>query len=113
MSAFGGDVLRHIMLYDKTRIYGRIYVVSAYSGGVTNQLLEHKKSGEPGIYALFAGGEDYHGALNGLAASLKKLNAGFATWGCRWRWPMHSWICASARPRNTWRQCTTCWPAVI
>ena len=36
MSAFG-DVLRHIMLHDKTRIYGRIYVVSAYSG-VTNQL---------------------------------------------------------------------------
>ena len=55
MSAFG-DVLRHIMLYDKVRILGRIYVVSAYSG-VTNQLLEHKKTGEPGIYALFADGE--------------------------------------------------------
>ena len=52
MTAFG-DVLRHIMLYDKSRIYGRIYVVSAYSG-VTNQLLEHKKTGEPGIYSLFA-----------------------------------------------------------
>lgn len=76
MSAFG-DVLRHIMLYDKSRIYGRIYVVSAYSG-VTNQLLEHKKTGEPGIYALFAENKDYHKALDGLAASLKKLNAGFA-----------------------------------
>ena len=76
MSAFG-DVLRHIMLYDKSRIYGRIYVVSAYSG-VTNQLLEHKKTGERGIYALFAEGANYHDALKGLAVSLKKLNAGFA-----------------------------------
>lgn len=79
MSAFG-DVLRHIMLHDKQRIYGRIYVVSAYSG-VTNQLLEHKKTGERGIYALFAEGAGYHEALNGLAASLKKLNAGFADLG--------------------------------
>jgi aspartate kinase len=79
MSAFG-DVLRHIMLYDKDRIYGRIYVVSAYSG-VTNQLLEHKKTGERGIYALFAEGADYHQALGGLATSLKKLNAGFADLG--------------------------------
>ncbi|CAH1746238.1 Aspartate kinase Ask_Ect [Thauera humireducens] len=79
MSAFG-DVLRHIMLHDKSRIYGRIYVVSAYSG-VTNQLLEHKKTGEPGIYALFADGANYHAALDGLAASLKKLNAGFADLG--------------------------------
>jgi len=79
MSAFG-DVLRHIMLYDKQRIFGRIYVVSAYSG-VTNQLLEHKKTGERGIYALFAEGAGYHDALKGLAASLKKLNAGFADLG--------------------------------
>jgi aspartate kinase len=79
MSAFG-DVLRHIMLFDKARIYGRVFVVSAYSG-VTNQLLEHKKTGEPGIYALFAKGADYHVALDGLAASLKKLNAGFAANG--------------------------------
>jgi len=35
-------------------IYSRVFVVSAY-GGVTNELLEHKKTGESGIYALFAG----------------------------------------------------------
>lgn len=34
--------------------YGRIIVVSAYAG-ITNRLLEHKKSGRPGVYALFAG----------------------------------------------------------
>jgi aspartate kinase len=79
MSAFG-DVLRHIMLHDKARIYGRIYVVSAYSG-VTNQLLEHKKTGERGIYALFAEGAGYTQALKNLAVSLKQLNAGFAELG--------------------------------
>ena len=79
MSAFG-DVLRHIMLYDKARILGRVYVVSAYSG-VTNQLLEHKKTGERGIYALFAEGAGYQDALDGLAVSLKRLNAGFAELG--------------------------------
>ncbi|GAB4088172.1 aspartate kinase [Hydrogenophaga soli] len=79
MSAFG-DVLRHIMLHDPHRIYGRIYVVSAYSG-VTNQLLEHKKTGERGIYALFAEGKGYQDALAQLATSLKKLNAGFAEFG--------------------------------
>lgn len=36
-------------------LYSRIFVVSAY-GGVTDALLEHKKSGEPGIYGCFSGG---------------------------------------------------------
>ena len=34
-------------------LYNRIFVVSAYSG-ITNMLLEHKKSGEPGVYERFA-----------------------------------------------------------
>ena len=34
-------------------VYNRIFVVSAYSG-MTNMLLEHKKTGEPGVYASFA-----------------------------------------------------------
>lgn len=33
--------------------YHRIFVVSAY-GGITDLLLEHKKSGEPGIFSLFS-----------------------------------------------------------
>lgn len=41
---------------DKDDLYQRIFVVSAY-GGVTNELLEHKKTGEPGVYALFADAE--------------------------------------------------------
>ncbi|WP_144821071.1 aspartate kinase [Marinobacter piscensis] len=37
-------------------LYQRIFVVSAYAG-VTDELLEHKKTGEPGVYALFADAE--------------------------------------------------------
>ncbi len=37
--------------------YRRIFVVSAY-GGITNLLLEHKKTDQPGIYALFTDAED-------------------------------------------------------
>ncbi len=41
---------------EKEDLYQRIFVVSAYSG-VTDELLEHKKTGEPGVYALFADAE--------------------------------------------------------
>jgi aspartate kinase len=34
-------------------LYRRIFVVSAY-GGITDLLLEHKRSGDPGVYALLA-----------------------------------------------------------
>ncbi len=72
MSAFQ-DVLRNIMLRDPKRTYGRVYVVSAYAG-VTNMLLEHKKTGEPGVYARFADGGDYGSALEALTAHLKGIN---------------------------------------
>lgn len=42
-----------ILSQGKENIYQRIFVVSAY-GGVTNQLLEHKKNGVPGIFSLFS-----------------------------------------------------------
>ncbi|WP_242393900.1 aspartate kinase [Anaeromyxobacter oryzisoli] len=73
MSRFD-EVLKNIMLRDPKNIYGRVYVVSAYSG-VTNQLLEHKKTGEPGVYARFAGGGDYATALEALTRRLKSINA--------------------------------------
>ncbi|MFW8594445.1 aspartate kinase [Cribrihabitans neustonicus] len=46
--------------------YHRIFVVSAFAG-ITNLLLEHKKSGAPGVYALFASSEDDHGWLDALS----------------------------------------------
>ncbi|MEO1910563.1 MAG: aspartate kinase [Paracoccus sp. (in: a-proteobacteria)] len=48
-----------------TDLYGRIFVVSAF-GGITNLLLEHKKSGKPGVYAAFANGDGDHGWLEAL-----------------------------------------------
>lgn len=38
---------------NKDTIYQRVFVVSAY-GGITDKLLEQKKTGQPGIYALFS-----------------------------------------------------------
>ena len=74
------DVLRNIMLRDADHVYGRVYVVSAYAG-VTNQLLEHKKTGEPGIYARFAAGTDYTAALDALAVRLIAINQELAPVG--------------------------------
>ncbi len=79
MSQFG-EVLKNIMLRDPDHVYGRVYVVSAYAG-VTNQLLEHKKTGEPGIYARLAGGGDYASALETLTGKLKDINAGLVALG--------------------------------
>lgn len=58
-------------------LYNRLFVVSAY-GGVSNELLEHKKSGVPGVYALFANGENDDGwllALNELRSKLHGINS--------------------------------------
>ena len=46
-------------------LYRRIFVVSAF-GGITDLLLEHKKSGTPGVYARFANDDDDHGWLDAL-----------------------------------------------
>ena len=46
--------------------YGRMFVVSAFAG-ITNALLEHKKSGEPGVYAHFAENTEEHGWMGALS----------------------------------------------
>jgi len=79
MSAFQ-DVLKNIVLRDPKRVYGRVYIVSAYSG-VTNMLLEHKKTGEQGVYAKFANGADYASALEKLTAHLQGINKELAPLG--------------------------------
>jgi aspartate kinase len=52
------DVLDNILIGNRKNeaLYNRIIVVSAY-GGVTDMLLEHKKSRKPGVYALFSDGD--------------------------------------------------------
>src|SRR5512138_2959253 len=79
MSQFG-EVLKNIMLRDPKHVTGRVYVVSAYAG-VTNDLLEHKKTGAPGIYAKFAHGDNYAAALDALLAKLKGINKELAPLG--------------------------------
>jgi len=57
-------------------LYSRIFVVSAF-GGITNLLLEHKKTGEPGVYALFSNAETDRGwsdALNAVADAMKEAH---------------------------------------
>ncbi|WP_116599239.1 aspartate kinase [Primorskyibacter marinus] len=49
----------------QNNLYNRIFVVSAF-GGITDLLLEHKKSGKPGVYALFSNADDDHGWLDAL-----------------------------------------------
>ncbi len=79
MSQFG-EVLKNIMLRDPKAAYGRVYVVSAYAG-VTNELLEHKKTGAPGIYAKFAQGENYAAAMDALTTKLSAVNKDLAPLG--------------------------------
>lgn len=72
------EVLNNIVLkVPDNDYYHRIFVVSAY-GGVTNMLLEHKKTGVPGIYAKFVKNEEYGKALDELLAHLIKINETFA-----------------------------------
>ncbi len=76
------DVLTNIIIGKRERkdLFNRIFVVSAYNN-VTNWLLEHKKTGEPGIYARFAEQTDYHGPLEELVEKLIGINETFADSG--------------------------------
>lgn len=77
MSAFG-DILKNIIFHPQHLVqkgvpYGRIFVVSAYSG-VTNMLLEHKKTKEPGIYGKFVRKMGFHASIARLLKYLQGLN---------------------------------------
>ncbi|MFT5084294.1 MAG: aspartate kinase [Lentisphaeria bacterium] len=56
--------------------YQRVFVVSAYAG-VTDKLLEHKTSGQAGVFSLFAGGikeDSWKEKLEELSGELHKIN---------------------------------------
>ena len=55
-------------------LYGRVFVVSAF-GGITNLLLEHKKTGEPGVYAAYAMGDGWEARLTRVAEAMREANA--------------------------------------
>ena len=57
--------------------YKRIFVVSAYAG-ITDMLLEHKKSGQPGVYAFFANAKDdraWREAMTAVREYMLAINA--------------------------------------
>jgi len=57
-------------------LYNRVFVVSAYSG-MTDLLLEHKKTAEPGVYALYSGSESewaWGDALTRTGAAMREKN---------------------------------------
>ena len=60
--------------------YHRVFIVSAY-GGVTDSLLENKKSKKPGIYAQFASKKNYLSSLDALFEQLVSINQGFQSIG--------------------------------
>jgi len=81
MSQFG-DCLNNIIKNNRSEdnMYNRIFVVSAYNN-VTNWLLEHKKTGEPGVYAKFLHNEEYETALDNLCNRLLEINQTFESIG--------------------------------
>jgi aspartate kinase len=58
-------------------LYGRVFVVSAF-GGITDLLLEHKKSGKPGVYGLFASAENDHGWSDALTRVAEAMGTAHA-----------------------------------
>lgn len=71
-----GELLDTILIGKRKgeALYNRVFVVSAF-GGITDKLLEHKKSGEPGVYALFAHADNEHGWLEALSEAGRAMRA--------------------------------------
>lgn len=76
------DVLNNIIIGKRKsdELYNRIFVVSAYNN-VTNWLLEHKKTGEPGVYVQFLENADYSIGLDSLCHRLIEINEKFTELG--------------------------------
>jgi len=76
------DVINNIILFNRSGddLYNRIFVVSAFSG-VTNLLLENKKTGEPGVYHRIVKYQDFHHALDSLIVSLQDINKKYVPLG--------------------------------
>jgi len=76
------DVIKNIILFERTdnQLYNRIFVVSAFSG-VTDLLLENKKTGAPGVYHRIAKHQNFHRPLKDLIVKLKTINKKYAELG--------------------------------
>jgi aspartate kinase len=76
------DVMNNIIMKpcNSCDYYNRIFVVSAYNN-VTNWLLEHKKTKEPGIYLKFVNNDNYQKAIMELLQKLLEINRTFESIG--------------------------------
>ena len=69
-----GELRETLLIGDRKgpALYNRIFVVSAF-GGITDLLLEHKKSGQPGVFALFSSADSDHRWLDALTQVAKAM----------------------------------------
>lgn len=81
MSALG-EVIDNIIYFERTgeALYNRVFVVSAFSG-VTNLLLENKKTALPGVYHRIVNTENFHEPLKELVVKLKEINRQYVPLG--------------------------------
>ena len=82
MSRFG-EVMKNVIIGDRKgdELYQRIFVVSAYSG-ITNGLLENKKTGAPGVYGFFAKDDpSWRAALDRVLSDMIEYNHSFENIG--------------------------------
>lgn len=76
------EVIDNIIFYGREgdAMYNRVFVVSAFSG-VTNLLLENKKTKAPGVYGRVKERSDFQTPLASLVERLKEINAEYASLG--------------------------------
>jgi aspartate kinase len=76
------DVLNNIVFYPASEkdLYNRVFVVSAFSG-VTDMLLENKKTGSPGVYHRLARYQDFSKPLKSVIIKLKAINREYVDLG--------------------------------
>ncbi len=82
MSRFG-EVMNNVIIGSRRgpELYNRIFVVSAY-GGITNLLLEDKKTGAPGVYGYIARDSgEWTTALERVREKMFEINHGFSNIG--------------------------------
>jgi aspartate kinase len=74
-----GKIMKNVIIGSRTpdKYYNRIFVVSAY-GGITDLLLEHKKTGTPGVYAKFASEDStWSDSLELVRTEMLRINTTF------------------------------------
>lgn len=81
MSALN-QVIDNIIYFERSgnAFYNRVFVVSAFSG-VTNILLEDKKTAKPGVYHRIVNNENFHQPLTEMVSRLKEINQSYTSLG--------------------------------